>query len=142
MNDAYGEVDLNLNSPSPSFLSSFLSSFLPSFLPSFPSLSFLLAVDCGSLPTPRNGSTHGSATTFPQKVHFKCDNGFDLLGSSVRECQANRTWSGKKANCKGNSKCYVIWEIFLNCFLLLFKIWAVSLQSVINALKNSGLLCI
>lgn len=94
------------------FLPSSLPSPLPSPLPSFPSLSFLLAVDCGSLPTPRNGSTHGNATTFPQKVQFKCDNGFDLLGSSVRECQANRTWSGMEVNCEGNAKYYLLLRLF------------------------------
>ncbi|XP_048586831.1 sushi, von Willebrand factor type A, EGF and pentraxin domain-containing protein 1-like isoform X3 [Nematostella vectensis] len=58
------------------------------------------ARDCGPLTTPRNGSKLGSLTTFPNKVHFWCDEGFDLLGSKLRVCQANAIWSGDKVTCQ------------------------------------------
>lgn len=60
-----------------------------------------LAVDCGRLSAPLNGSMQGSATTFPNVLEFSCDLGFILGGSAVRKCQANATWTGKTAICRG-----------------------------------------
>ena len=70
----------------------------------FPSLSyfyFVLAVDCGPLHAPTNGSLHGTLTTFPNTLSFTCDKGFLLRGSELRACQANRTWSGLGTTCPG-----------------------------------------
>lgn len=60
-----------------------------------------LAVDCGTLRAPLNGSIQGSVSTFPNVLDFCCDNGFILEGSAVRKCQANATWSGTTTFCKG-----------------------------------------
>ncbi|EDO36504.1 predicted protein, partial [Nematostella vectensis] len=60
----------------------------------------LVAVDCGPLPSPRNGSMEGSRTFFPNKITFRCDKGFTLKGSSTRVCQANRAWSGETTTCQ------------------------------------------
>ncbi|XP_068694975.1 sushi, von Willebrand factor type A, EGF and pentraxin domain-containing protein 1-like isoform X1 [Montipora foliosa] len=57
-------------------------------------------VDCGEVQVPKNGSIHGNSTTFPNKLHFYCDEGFVLKGSSVRACLASATWSGTEATCK------------------------------------------
>ena len=65
------------------------------------SLYSLLAVDCGPLSDPINGSSYGDSTVFPNSVLFKCDAGFNLSGSSARMCQANGTWSGLAAACVG-----------------------------------------
>jgi len=65
------------------------------------SLYSLLAVDCGPLSDPINGSSYGDSTVFPNSVLFKCDAGFNLNGSSARMCQANGTWSGLAAACVG-----------------------------------------
>ena len=62
---------------------------------------FCSAVDCGILPVPLNGSIQGSVSTFPNVLEFSCDNGFTIVGSVVRKCQANATWSGRTAFCKG-----------------------------------------
>lgn len=61
-----------------------------------------LAVDCGELDVPVNGSLQGSSTSFPNVMMFECDEGFILYGSKHRVCQSNRTWSGMKARCVGN----------------------------------------
>ncbi|XP_067016814.1 sushi, von Willebrand factor type A, EGF and pentraxin domain-containing protein 1-like isoform X7 [Acropora muricata] len=58
------------------------------------------ARDCGPLPIPRNGSSVGKNTTFPNSIVFDCDDGFILLGSNIRNCQANGTWSGNQAFCE------------------------------------------
>ena len=61
----------------------------------------LVAKDCGKLPFPMNGSVFGSQTTFPNKLQFSCDNGFDLIGSTVRRCEADGMWSGQQTACQG-----------------------------------------
>lgn len=65
------------------------------------SLSFI-AVDCGTLTSPTNGSSFGSVTTFSNVIKFSCDVGFNLVGPSSRTCLANKTWSGEIPVCKGN----------------------------------------
>ena len=73
-----------------------------------------LAVDCGRLSAPLNGSLQGSATTFPNTLEFSCDEGFTLGGSALRKCQANATWSGKTAICRGIMRNYDIQLIRLD----------------------------
>ena len=63
------------------------------------SIFFSAAVDCGSLSAPRNGSSLGNFTVFPNELLFYCDPGFLLGGSSTRTCQANGTWSGIETIC-------------------------------------------
>lgn len=62
----------------------------------------LVAVDCGALTPPTNGSSFGTVTTFPNTIKFSCDAGFDLVGSISRTCMANKIWSGVEPVCKGN----------------------------------------
>lgn len=62
---------------------------------------FFVAVDCGSLPAPMNGSSHGVATVFPNGIQFSCEPGFILSGSAKRTCQPNGTWSGVTTVCTG-----------------------------------------
>ena len=62
-----------------------------------------LAVDCGFLPSPQNGSKSGEDTTFPHSIEFGCDEGFIISGSALRKCLANGKWSGQETLCKGNS---------------------------------------
>ena len=62
---------------------------------------FFLAVDCGPLSAPMNGSSSGDSTVFPNSVLFDCDSGFILSGSYKRMCLANGTWSGFQTVCSG-----------------------------------------
>jgi len=59
------------------------------------------ANDCGKLLTPKNGSLFGNITTYPNKVTFTCEEGFIIRGSKVRQCQADRTWTGNDTYCDG-----------------------------------------
>lgn len=65
---------------------------------------FFLAVDCGPLSVPMNGSSSGNITVFPNNVQFNCDPGFIVHGSVIRTCQANGTWSGFQTLCTGMLK--------------------------------------
>ena len=66
--------------------------------------AFLTAKDCGTLKTPSNGSLVGNLTTYPQKVQFMCDEGFNLRGSNIRECLSTGNWSGNESFCEGKKK--------------------------------------
>ncbi len=67
-------------------------------------ISLILAIDCGPLPDPMNGSSIGDLTVFPNIIRFSCEPGFFLNGSSWRECQANGTWSGNETTCNRQQK--------------------------------------
>lgn len=48
---------------------------------------------------------------------FDCDDGFILLGSNIRNCQANGTWSGNQAFCEGEYR-----SILFHMLQLLFVV--------------------
>ena len=60
-----------------------------------------VAVNCGGLSSPLNGSISGNLTVYPNIVTFSCDPGFIQRGPSVRKCQSNGTWDGYETNCEG-----------------------------------------
>ena len=62
---------------------------------------FILAKDCGSIRTPLNGTKRGGQTTYPNKIMFTCDEGFNLLGSNERQCTSDGVWSGVETFCQG-----------------------------------------
>ncbi|XP_064386387.1 sushi, von Willebrand factor type A, EGF and pentraxin domain-containing protein 1-like [Halichondria panicea] len=60
---------------------------------------------CSDLPPLMNGSityTDGLADTSPVNTlaTYTCDNGYTLIGGSVRVCQNDRTWSGSPPTCQ------------------------------------------
>lgn len=42
----------------------------------------------------KTGNGVGSTT------HFKCNNGLKLIGSNIRKCEIDGSWSGKQPKCK------------------------------------------
>ena len=60
-----------------------------------------LAIDCGTLAVPMNGSFKGTRTYFPNVLQFSCDKGFILGGATERQCLADGSWSGNDTSCKG-----------------------------------------
>ncbi|XP_066534535.1 CUB and sushi domain-containing protein 1a [Hoplias malabaricus] len=56
-------------------------------------------ISCGELPSPPNGKKMGTLTTFGATAIFMCNTGYTLVGSHVRECQANGLWSGVDTKC-------------------------------------------
>ena len=76
---------------------------------------FLLVVSCGSLSSPTNGSITITEVTFGALANFTCDEGFNLIGSSSRQCLANGNWSGNDTSCESmleKSDFIVIFDIF------------------------------
>ena len=65
------------------------------------------AKNCSPLKTPSNGSLVGNLTTYPNKVKFICDEGFNLRGSNIRQCLSTGNWSGNESFCEGTKK-YVV----------------------------------
>ena len=58
-------------------------------------------VDCGNLNDPANGSVnHTSGTTFGQTATYSCNTGYNLVGDSIRTCQATGVWSGSAPTCE------------------------------------------
>ena len=109
--------------------------------------AFLLfvAVDCGPLPVPTNGSSSGDSTVFPNAIQFSCDPGFILSGSASRMCQTNGTWSGFSTECSGklnerscSSPSYPESRIPLAVIISLFR--SINDQSVKQSIKHSLLI--
>ncbi|XP_025966184.2 fibulin-7 [Dromaius novaehollandiae] len=63
------------------------------------------AVSCPALQAPVDGQKFGTKYLVDHEIHFTCNPGFELLGSSTRMCQANGSWTGEEPQCKGISKC-------------------------------------
>lgn len=109
--------------------------------------AFLLfvAVDCGPLPVPTNGSSSGDSTVFPNAIQFSCDPGFILSGSASRMCQTNGTWSGFSTECSGrlnerscSSPTYPESRKPLAVIISLFR--SINDQSVKQSIKHSLLI--
>ena len=61
----------------------------------------ILGLSCRTLLPPKNGSlicTNGNKTN--STCSYFCDVGYQLIGSSQRTCQSNRTWSGVSPICR------------------------------------------
>ncbi|XP_009474465.1 PREDICTED: LOW QUALITY PROTEIN: fibulin-7 [Nipponia nippon] len=63
------------------------------------------AASCPALQAPADGRKFGSKYLVDHEVHFTCDPGFQLLGSSTRTCQANGSWTGQEPRCAEISEC-------------------------------------
>ncbi|GAB1599781.1 protein lev-9 isoform X5 [Argonauta hians] len=55
--------------------------------------------DCGYPGEVSNGRREGQEFRHPSKVTYFCNEGFQLIGNAVRECQANGQWSGSLPLC-------------------------------------------
>ena len=79
-----------------------------------------IAIDCGDPATVKNGRRELSGTSFGNTVKYFCDDGFTLIGSSVRRCRRNGQWSGSVPECQSTSiaPCavpFVMWCILFVC---------------------------
>ncbi|XP_067894478.1 fibulin-7-like [Heterodontus francisci] len=60
---------------------------------------------CAKLYAPNNGKKFGSRYLVGHEVHFACDPGFVLMGSSSRVCLKDKSWSGQLPFCKNVNEC-------------------------------------
>ncbi|KAM3175229.1 hypothetical protein ACTXT7_008908 [Hymenolepis weldensis] len=58
-----------------------------------------IAVTCPKLHQPENGFISGYQTNVNSVVAFECAEGYELMGSKFRKCQANGEWDGEQAKC-------------------------------------------
>ena len=60
-----------------------------------------IAVNCGALTNPDNGSvSHTAGTTFGQTATYSCNTGYNLVGGTTLICQATGVWSGNAPTCQ------------------------------------------
>ena len=64
-------------------------------------VDFISAVACPKLFAPVYGHMQGERTGYGDVVTFHCDKKYKNIGSSKRQCQSDRTWSGTAAKCEG-----------------------------------------
>ena len=57
-------------------------------------------VDCGDPGTPNNGARVLTGTRSMSTVRYSCEDGYSLVGSSIRECLNNESWSGVIPECE------------------------------------------
>ncbi len=71
----------------------------------FDMIPYTLAVDCGSLTDPTNGTVDASPTTFMSTATYTCNTGYNINGGNTSTCQANGTWSGSEPTCDSTLYC-------------------------------------
>ncbi|XP_021247175.1 fibulin-7 isoform X3 [Numida meleagris] len=62
-------------------------------------------VSCPAPQAPAGGRMFGTKYLVEHEVHFACEPGFELQGSSTRICQADGSWSGQEPRCTELSTC-------------------------------------
>ncbi|KAI8513776.1 carbohydrate binding [Branchiostoma belcheri] len=76
-----------------------------------------ITAQCPNLTPPAKGSMTGSNTN-RDVVHFTCNKGYRLVGSSSLTCQSDGTWSGSSPTCRAG-QCPYGWYIYGNhCYKL------------------------
>ena len=59
-------------------------------------------VNCENLPTPSNGSincSNNQPLQYQDTCTFQCNDGYELEGSVMRQCEASGEWSGTSTQC-------------------------------------------
>ena len=65
------------------------------------------AIMCPSLLDPANGEVQASDRSFGRVATYSCNEGYALMGSNSRRCQADARWSGEEPECL--SKYHNVW---------------------------------
>jgi len=81
------------------------------FVCSYVACIYLSDLNCPPLEEPDNGTIACTRSGFVvgSICIVGCDDGFELIGSNIRTCLANQTWSGTEATCvelPGEFCCY------------------------------------
>ena len=66
-------------------------------------MHILHTVTCEDLETPSNGSINCSSNNqllqYQNRCTFQCNDGYELQGSVVRQCETSGEWSGSRTQC-------------------------------------------
>ena len=62
-----------------------------------------LVVDCGPLPSPKNGDVTYKDSLFGSAALYECRNGFAIQGVSTRKCLQSGKWSDSAPLCNGKA---------------------------------------
>ena len=60
-------------------------------------------MNCGNLGSPLFGSIDIQLTTFGATVKYSCNVGYNLIGSTTRQCLSNGTWSNVAPTCQSKN---------------------------------------
>ena len=64
---------------------------------------YVYIVTCDDLETPSNGSINCSSNNQPLQYQdictFQCNDGYEVQGSVVRQCEASGEWNGSRTQC-------------------------------------------
>ena len=77
-----------------------------------------LAVDCGALADPMDGTASLSGTTFGQTALYQCALGYNIVGGSSRTCQENKQWSGTAPTCRSMCLCVCVCVYFVYVYYM------------------------
>ena len=80
-------------------------------------LLLFVAVSCGEPSDVPNSIRTGTSFTFGSSVHYQCNTGYYISGSSDRMCQSSGTWSGQAPLCNGRTVKCILCFIFVFFFL-------------------------
>jgi hypothetical protein len=61
--------------------------------------------DCGPLADPENGDVSLTDTRQDSTATYSCENGYEVSGVSMRNCQSSGIWSGSAPVCICKSSC-------------------------------------
>ena len=98
---------------------------------SFITLSHMLlfafvTVSCGEPSHVPNSIRTGTSFTFGSSVHYQCNTGYYISGSSDRMCQSSGTWSEQAPSCNGTWSSSFKLELYILNLIICktFKSWS------------------
>lgn len=84
----------------------------------------MTARDCGAPGEINNGwRDPGYRFTYPTRVTYHCNEGYEMRGKGYRECEANGEWSGVLPSCERTYACkpmFVCMCVYVCLSILLF----------------------
>ncbi len=70
------------------------------------SFSFVVAIDCGPLSNPVNGTVDtSSGTAFLNVANYTCNIGYAIIGSDTRTCEEDGIWNSSTPTCQRKFQC-------------------------------------
>ncbi len=69
----------------------------------------ITAISCDPPTEGHNSEIIGDQFTFGKNVTYECDLGYEIeYGDHIRNCMAEKKWSGDPLSCKRKYRCFVL----------------------------------